>query len=43
MRKIDEPGQSLSEKDLRDLYDVELRVVELNFGMGNTKTCLPVF
>lgn len=40
--EIDKPNENLKEGDLRDLYSVELKVVELNSRNKSMKMCLPI-
>ncbi len=40
--EIDKPNKNLKESDLQDLYNVELKVVELNSKNKTMKMCLPI-
>lgn len=39
---VDKPGVNLKKEDLQNLYDVELKVIELNSRDKNIKMCLPI-
>ncbi|HLR21938.1 MAG TPA: ABC transporter ATP-binding protein [Tissierellaceae bacterium] len=41
--EVNNPNKNLKEIDLERLYDVELRVVEVDSENGKNKICLPVF
>lgn len=41
--EIDKPDENLTEEDLQNLYDVKIKIVELDLEDSTMKTCLPVF
>jgi ABC-type cobalamin/Fe3+-siderophores transport system ATPase subunit len=40
--EIDNPNENLKEKDLRNLYDVKIKIVELELEDTTMKVCLPL-
>jgi len=40
--EIEKPSENLKERDLRELYDVDIELVEFNLDNRNIKMCLPL-
>ncbi|NLX62339.1 MAG: ABC transporter ATP-binding protein, partial [Tissierellia bacterium] len=40
--EVDEPNNNLKEGDLRNLYEVDLKVSELKYKNKNIKMCIPM-